>query len=101
MSETVLLMIGCLVVTWTILFSFFEVHRIAHRSKSIRGEVSGIDPDGPRKVYVEPPTGEPYPHHENHEGSAGLDQGQLTSRTPGMPPVREFLQLGRRRKNIS
>jgi hypothetical protein len=60
-------------------FSFFEVRRIAAgRSTSIfwDGSDDRIDPDAPRVVIVEPPTGEATPHHEDHLGSEGLDQGQ-------------------------
>jgi hypothetical protein len=32
---------------------------------------------------------EPCPHHENHPGSPGQDQGQLTSRLPGTTPFFE------------
>ena len=81
-SQTLLLTIGCLIAVWAILFSFFEVRRLALRSKSIGGEASDFDPDASRKVSVEPPTGEATPHHEVHLGSEGLDQGQLTSRLP-------------------
>ena len=34
-----------------------------------------------------PPTGEPYPHHEDYPESAGEDQGQLTSHLPGSTPL--------------
>jgi hypothetical protein len=61
----------------------FEVGRIASRSKSIsRREEELIDPDAGRRVIIEPSTGHPYPHHEHIAGSAGFDQGQLTSRLP-------------------
>jgi len=78
-------LIGTLIVVWAGLFSFFEVRRIAAgRSKSIwwDGSDDRIDPDAPRVLIVEPPTGEATPHHEDHLGSQGLDQGQLTSRIP-------------------
>jgi hypothetical protein len=55
-----------------------------------------VDPDGPRRVVVEPPTGHPYPHHELLPGSQGLDQGQLTSRCPDTTP--ELFRLWRRNR---
>jgi hypothetical protein len=86
--ETLFLLIGSLIVIWAMIFSFFEVRRIATGSKSISGHEK-MDPDAPCVVIVEPPTGHPYPHHEEHAGSAGFDQGQLTSRLPDLfPPKR-------------
>jgi hypothetical protein len=88
--QTSLWLTGSLTVVWTGLFSFFEVRRIAAgRSTSIFWDSSDdrIDPDGPRVVIVEPPTGEATPHHEDHLGSEGLDQGQLTSRIPDTFPI--------------
>jgi hypothetical protein len=99
--QTTILMLGCLVVAFAIIFSFLEVRRIAHRSNSIGGEISGVDPDGPRKIIVEPPTGEATPHHEFHEGSRGLDQGQLTSRLSGTPRFAELFHWGRHKRRAS
>jgi hypothetical protein len=85
-----LYLIGSLIVVWAGLFSFFEVRRIAAgRSRSICLDDldNQIDPDGPRVVIVEPPTGEATPHHEHHAGSEGLDQGQLTARIPDTFPI--------------
>ncbi len=85
-----LFLVGSLIVVWAGLFSFFEVRRIASgRSTSIclDGSDDGIDPDTPCVVMVEPPTGEATPHHEDHLGSEGLDQGQLTSRIPDTFPI--------------
>ncbi len=83
--EALFLLLGSLAVIWAVIFSFFEVGRIASRSKSIsRREEESIDPDARRKVIIEPSTGHPYPHHEHIAGSAGFDQGQLTSRLPDM-----------------
>lgn len=92
--QSLWLTVGVLVVVWGILFSILEVRRIAARSKSIVGPADIVDPDAPRKVVVEPPTGEATPHHEMHPGSAGLDQGQLTSRMGGTPTPREMFQRG-------
>jgi hypothetical protein len=86
------LTLGVLVVIWAIIFSILEVRRIAAREKSIVGPADEVDPDAPRKVIVEPPTGEATPHHEWHAGSEGLDQGQLTSRLTGTPTPREMFQ---------
>jgi hypothetical protein len=85
-----LFLAGSLIVVWAGLFSFFEVRRIAAgRSTSIcwDGSADRMDPDAPRVVIVEPPTGEATPHHEDHLGSEGLDQGQLTSRIPDTFPI--------------
>ncbi len=87
---SVVFLIGSLIVVWAALFSFFEVRRIAaDRSPSscLGDSDHGIDPDAPRVVIVEPPTGEAIPHHEDHLGSRGLDQGQLTSRIPDTFPT--------------
>ena len=95
--ETLFLLIGSLVVLWAILFTFYEVRRIATRSKSIRGEVHEIDPDGPRRVIIQPPTGDPWPHHEYAPESPGQDQGQLTSRLSGTPSIRELFRRQNRK----
>lgn len=88
------LTVGVLIVVWGIVFSILEVKRIAAREKSIVGPGDIVDPDAPREVIVEPPTGEATPHHEWHAGSEGLDQGQLTSRLTGTPTPREIFQRG-------
>lgn len=59
-----LLLIGCLIVVWAIIFSFLEVGRIAARSKKTTGPDEAVDPDAPRRVLVEPPTGEPCIHRQ-------------------------------------
>jgi hypothetical protein len=92
------LTLGVLVVVWGIIFSILEVNRIASSSKSIVGPPDVVDPDAPRKVIVEPPTGEATPHHEFHVGSEGLDQGQLTSRLTGTPTPGDLLRRGRGKK---
>jgi hypothetical protein len=97
-SQTLLLLIGSLIVVWAIVFSFLEVGAIAARSKNITDPDEVVDPDAPRRVMVAPPTGEPYPHHEHHVGSAGLDQGQLTSRLPDHTPSLGSLLRGARPK---
>jgi hypothetical protein len=83
--ETLFLLLGSLVVTWAMIFSVFEVRRIASHAKSISADISQqelVDPDVPCVVIVQSSTGDPCPHHENHAESPGLDQGQLTSRLP-------------------
>lgn len=92
------LTLGVLVVAWGIIFSMLEVKRIATRSKSIAGPPDAIDPDAPRKVVVQPATGEATPHHEFHTGSEGLDQGQLTSRLTGTPTPGDLLRRGHDKK---
>jgi hypothetical protein len=91
--QSVVLLAGVLVVVWAIIFSFLEVGRIASGWKRIRGPEEAVDPDAPRRLVVEPPTGHPYPHHEEHEGSAGFDQGQYTSRLRDeLPSIRSLLR---------
>lgn len=97
--EALLLLIGSLVVIWAVIFSFYEVGRIASRSKSISG-CEEVDPDAPRTVVIEPPTGHPYPHHEEIAGSAGFDQGQLTSRLPDLPSINIRLSWKRHKKDV-
>ncbi len=87
--QTSIFLVGSLIVIWAGLFSFFEVRRIAagrFTSIYLDGSESQMDPDAPRVVNVEPPTDEATPHHENHLGSEGLDQGQLTSQIPDTFP---------------
>ena len=91
-TESIWLTMGVLVVVWAILFSILETRRIASRSESITGPKDLVDPDGPRTLIVEPPTGDPVTHHEFHPGSPGLDQGQLTSRLPDQIPFLGRLQ---------
>lgn len=94
--EAIVLLLGSLVVIWAVIFSFFEVGRLASRSKSISG-IEEVDPDASRTIIIEPPTGHPYPHHEHIAGSGGFDQGQLTSRLPDLPSMR--FRLFWRRQN--
>jgi len=92
--QTSLLLIGCLVGAWGTLFSFLEVRGLPQTPKNRAGEAlqEYADPYLPRTVIVAPPTGEPYPHHEDYAQSSGLDQGQLTSQLPDLTPfVDRFL----------
>lgn len=97
--EAIFLLAGSLVVIWAVIFSFFEVKRIANRSNSISG-TEEIDPDASRTVVIEPPTGDPYPHHEHIAGSSGFDQGQLTSRLPDLPSMRLRWFWRRNKKDV-
>jgi hypothetical protein len=98
-SQTLLLLAGSLIVVWAIVFTFLEVGRIAARDSSIVGPDDGVDPDAPRRVVVEGPTGEATPHHEVHAGSPGLDQGQLTSSLPDhTPSIGSLLRLNQRKR---
>lgn len=85
--QTSLLLIGCVLVVWTVVFSVLEMNW-GDRNK--KGEAKSLneepDPYASRTVVIGPPTGEPYPHHEDHAESPGLDQGQLTSQLPDSLP---------------
>ncbi len=98
MFQGAILGVGCMIVLWAIIFSIMELQRLARRSKRIGGHESGFDPDAPRRVIVEPPTGEATPHHEQHGGSPGLDQGQLTARSPDLSPFSEWFHGRRKHK---
>jgi hypothetical protein len=96
--QNLLLLVGCLIVGWAILFSVLEVRRIASTPKN-RGEAAFKEDYPDRIVTVEPPTGDPYPHHEDYPQSAGFDQGQLTSRIPNSTPFMDrFLNRQRSKK---
>jgi hypothetical protein len=98
-SQTALLLVGLLIGAWGTLFSLLEVRRLARTAMNSADEAleEGANPYTPRTIVVEPPTGEPYPHHEDYAESQGFDQGQLTSRLPDATPfIGSFLR--RRRK---
>ena len=79
------------------LFSLLEFTGVAENARRAEdGLKSEPDPYAPRQITVAPPTGEPYPHHEDHPESAGLDQGQLTSRLSETTPLIDLF-LNRRR----
>ena len=84
--QTLLLMIGVALLMWVGVFTFLRF-----TAKGGSNTIPGPDFYGKRKVIVEPPTGEPYPHHEDRPESPGLDQGQLTSHLPGNTPLTERL----------
>ena len=93
--QTLLVLVGALIGAWGTTFSFLETRRVAQRPDQRNNEIlrEDTDPYIPRKVKVAPPTGDPYPHHEDYPESAGFDQGQLTSRLPDETPfVEEFLK---------
>lgn len=88
--EAVIWTTGACLFLGMLIFTFVEVRRLAGISKSNAQrelEENEADRDACHIVIVGDPTGEPYPHHEDHEGSAGLDQGQLTSRLPDWTPL--------------
>ncbi len=82
--QTLLLVIACVLVVSTMVYSVLEMHRDDGNKHEAFGEEP--DPYAARTVVVAPPTGEPYPHHEYYAESQGLDQGQLTSQLPDSLP---------------
>lgn len=99
--QSVLMLTGCLIVGWALLFSILEVRRLAQTAKERAAEAleGGSNPYPSRIVAVAPPTADPYPHHEDYAQSSGFDQGQLTSQLPDSTPfVDRFLSGGRSKK---
>ena len=97
LAQTILAVIGAVVVGWAILFSILEVRRLAKTpAEAAQALEEASNPYTPRTVVVDPPTADPYPHHEDYTQSSGFDQGQLTSRIPDTTPLIARL-LGRRR----
>jgi hypothetical protein len=100
--QSLVLLSGSLVVVWTIVFTILEMRRLAAVSGN-SGQAADDEEEGldfPRTVIVQPPTGEPYPHHEHHSESPGLDQGQLTSQlSDSTPLISEFIRLRRRNRH--
>jgi len=86
--QSLLMLFTCLTVGWAILFSILEVRRLGQTPKERADEAleGSSNPYPARIVDVAPPTGDPYPHHEDYAESAGLDQSQLTSRLPNSTP---------------
>ncbi|MBZ5609286.1 MAG: hypothetical protein LAP38_13565 [Acidobacteriia bacterium] len=102
--QSLLLLIGCLIGAWMTLFSFLEMHRLAPTPKNPAGGApqEEADPYAPRTVVVAPPTGDPYPHHEDYAESSGFDQGQLTSKLPDETPfIGMFLSRRRFKKQMA
>ncbi len=97
LGQTILAVIGAVVVGWAILFSILEVRRLAKTpAEAAQALEEASNPYTPRTVVVDPPTADPYPHHEDYTQSSGFDQGQLTSRIADTTPFIGRL-LGRRR----
>jgi hypothetical protein len=88
---------GCLVVGAG-MFSFFEVRRLAGISRPHENARTEAEADrfSRLRALVEPSTGEPCVHHEDQEGSPGIDQGQLTSRIDTPTPLFHFAERGKR-----
>jgi hypothetical protein len=100
LGQTILAVIGAVVVGWAILFSILEVRRLAKTpAEAAQALEEASNPYTPRTVVVDPPTADPYPHHEDYTQSSGFDQGQLTSRIPDTTPLIARL-LGRRHGEI-
>jgi len=86
--QTSLMLVGTVVVGWAALFSILEVRRLSQSDKDRADEaIASVNPYTSQSVVVEPPTADPYPHHEDYAQSAGFDQGQLTSRLPDATPL--------------
>lgn len=97
--QTALLLVGGLIGAWATVFTLLEIRRLGQTPKERADEaLIRENPYFSRSVTVQPPTGDPCPHHEDYPESAGLDQGQLTSRTPEPTPFIEDLLAKRRRK---
>ena len=98
--QSLIMLIGFLIGAWATLFSFLEVRRLAQTPKDRADEeLRNANPYSSRMVVVEPPTGDPYPHHEDYPESSGQDQGQLTSHLPDETPlIGRFLNIGRPEK---
>jgi hypothetical protein len=95
--EVLLWSVGACLVVGLIIFTFFEVRRLAGISLSTE-QLAREEAEADRMniVVVEGPTSDACPHHEDYIESAGFDQGQLTSRTPeGTPFIEDFLRRWR------
>ena len=85
--QSILTVIGAVVVGWAVLFSILEVRRLAQTpNEAAKALENASNPYSTRTVVVEPSTADPYPHHEDYVQSSGFDQGQLTSRIPDTTP---------------
>lgn len=89
--QNLLLTAGSVIFVSMVVFSYLEVARLGRISRSSTASPVEEDVEVMRVVVVEPPTGAPYPHHEDHDGSQGQDQGQLTSRLAGSTPLVDLL----------
>ena len=98
--QSLLMLVGCLIVGWAILFSILEVRRLGQTTKERADEAveGSSNPYPSRNVVVAPPTADPYPHHEDYAQSSGFDQGQLTSQLPDSTPFIDRFLSGRNKK---
>jgi hypothetical protein len=94
--QFILVALGASFLLWTIFFTLYEFRRMTQTARETE-EVDQARRTELRIVFVEPPTGEPYPHHEHHAESPGQDQGQLTSRLSGSTPLLDKLLERHRR----
>ena len=89
-SKSLMLAIGAVIVGCAILFSVLEVRRLAQTpEEAAKARMDAVNPYTSRTLVVDPPTADPYPHHEDYTQSAGFDQGQLTSRIADTTPIIE------------
>lgn len=101
--QSLLTVIGAVVVGWTALFSILELRRLAQTpSEAAKALEEASNPYFTRTVVVEPATADPYPHHEDYVQSSGFDQGQLTSRIPDTTPfINRFGRRGGKEKQTA
>jgi len=96
--QSLFLLVGSVLVACAAVFFSLEVRRMARGARGVEAVKAEADIYASRSVPVNPPSGEPYPHHEQFVESAGFDQGQLTSRIPGETPFLESFFSRRSRK---
>lgn len=91
--HSMLMVVGAVAVGCAILYSILEMRRLAQTPhEAAKAAEKAANPYRPRTVVVDPPTADPYPHHEDYEQSSGFDQGQLTSRIADTTPLIGKLQ---------
>lgn len=95
--QSVLMLIGTVVVGWAVLFSVLEIGRLG-KGKDQPEELDDVDAYPSRRIVVAPPTCDACVHHEDYVESRGFDQGQLTSRIPDGTPFIEEMLRGRAKK---
>jgi hypothetical protein len=96
--QTILLLIGLPLVACAFVFSFVEVRAAAGKNSAPEAPPVDLNQYATRRVDVNPPTGEAYPHHEYFKESGGFDQGQLTARISDETPFLEAFFERRRIK---
>ncbi len=101
--QSLLAVIGAVVVGCAVLFSVLEVRRLAQTpNEAAKALEEASNPYSARTVVVDPPTADPYPHHEDYAQSSGFDQGQLTSRIADTTPfINRFGTRGRKEKQAA